>query len=222
MDIYSDIHLEFFENEEFPKYARNNPILILAGDIGNTGNTSLLNFLAYCSKTWETVLYVPGNHEYYVRQTMEEIDKGITEMIKQFPNIFYLNNKSVVINGIKYVGSTYWSKPIDWTMINDFRCIYVSKQRSGQYNKITTKIMGSLHDRDLAFLERENGDVIITHFPPMKKCLRESDNLSYFVNNTDMSRFKNVKTWISGHTHQSYDFLDNGVRFVSNQIGYKD
>ena len=49
MDIYSDIHLEFFENGEFPKYLRTNPILILAGDIGNTRNESLTNFLRYCS-----------------------------------------------------------------------------------------------------------------------------------------------------------------------------
>ena len=28
--------------------------------------------------------------------------------------------------------------------------------------------------------------------------------------------------WISGHTHYSYDFVGkDGVRFISNQMGYK-
>jgi hypothetical protein len=34
----------------------------------------------------------------------------------------------------------------------------------------------------------------------------------------------NIKTWISGHTHWSYDFidLDTNIRYVSNQMGYRD
>ena len=210
MDIYSDIHLEFFDNGDFPKYPRTNHILVLAGDIGNPRFKSLSNFLEYCSRTWETVLYVPGNHEYYgPSKTIEEADADIIGLIKPFENIYYLNNKSVVINGIKYVGSTYWSKPIDWLGLNDFRNIHTGKQASGRRSRITLNEMWKLHDRDLAFIEAENGDVIITHFPPIK-CLAKYDDQGYFANNTDMSRFRNVKTWISGHTHTSHDFIEGG------------
>jgi len=31
-----------------------------------------------------------------------------------------------------------------------------------------------------------------------------------------------IKCWCSGHTHWSYDFFRNGVRFIANQIGYTD
>jgi hypothetical protein len=31
----------------------------------------------------------------------------------------------------------------------------------------------------------------------------------------------NVLTWISGHTHWSYDFIQDGVRLIGNQLGYK-
>ena len=84
--------------------------------------------------------------------------------------------------------------------------------------------MGKLHDRDLEFLKKENGDVIITHFPPTKKCLPDDSNDSqeYFTNKTDISVFTNVKAWISGHTHINYNFIENGIRFISNQIGYRD
>jgi hypothetical protein len=30
-----------------------------------------------------------------------------------------------------------------------------------------------------------------------------------------------ILTWISGHTHWSYDFTQNNVRHIGNQIGYK-
>ena len=32
----------------------------------------------------------------------------------------------------------------------------------------------------------------------------------------------NVIGWISGHTHWSYDINIGHIRFVSNQLGYKD
>ena len=31
----------------------------------------------------------------------------------------------------------------------------------------------------------------------------------------------NVLSWISSHTHWSYDFEHNGVRLIGNQLGYK-
>ena len=32
----------------------------------------------------------------------------------------------------------------------------------------------------------------------------------------------NVVGWISGHTHWSYDINIDNVRYISNQIGYKN
>ena len=36
--------------------------------------------------------------------------------------------------------------------------------------------------------------------------------------------FTNIKMWISGHTHWSYDFIDPNteIRYISNQAGYKE
>jgi hypothetical protein len=47
---------------------------------------------------------------------------------------------------------------------------------------------------------------------------------SYFSWNDDTLnklQLKNVLVWISGHTHWSYDLNKNGIRLISNQIGYK-
>jgi len=46
----------------------------------------------------------------------------------------------------------------------------------------------------------------------------------YFVWPDDtLNKFKlnNVIAWVSGHTHWSYDFEKNGVRLISNKLGYK-
>ena len=71
----------------------------------------------------------------------------------------------------------------------------------------------------------------MTHFPPHrdgtsnpKYLVQKSEINSYFAwPNGTLENFKldNVLTWISGHTHWSYDFIENGVRLISNQIGYK-
>ncbi len=31
-----------------------------------------------------------------------------------------------------------------------------------------------------------------------------------------------IKLWFSGHTHFSYDFMRDNIRFVANQIGYRN
>ena len=71
----------------------------------------------------------------------------------------------------------------------------------------------------------------MTHFPPTRsgtshpKYLAEKRTAnSYFAwpnESIDKLNLRNVVTWISGHTHWSYDFEKNGIRLISNQLGYK-
>lgn len=69
IQFVSDIHLETRDNtsKDFIKkilipFA---PYLALCGDIGYPGAQLYEPFLEYCSKNFEHVFYVPGNHEFY-------------------------------------------------------------------------------------------------------------------------------------------------------------
>lgn len=69
IQFVSDIHLEtrnnttrdFFKKILIPSA----PYLALCGDIGYPGAQLYEPFLEYCSKNFEHVFYVPGNHEFY-------------------------------------------------------------------------------------------------------------------------------------------------------------
>ena len=65
----SDIHLETHHNTSkaiFEKILKPSaPYLALCGDIGYPGAPLYEPFLEYCSKHFEHVFYIAGNHEYY-------------------------------------------------------------------------------------------------------------------------------------------------------------
>jgi predicted MPP superfamily phosphohydrolase len=65
----SDIHLETHHNTSktiFEKILKPSaPYLALCGDIGYPGAQLYEPFLEYCSKSFEHVFYIAGNHEYY-------------------------------------------------------------------------------------------------------------------------------------------------------------
>lgn len=62
--IYSDLHTEF--SNTFPKILPLCDTLILAGDICVITNKNFIPFMEYCSIHWKTIVYVLGNHEFYV------------------------------------------------------------------------------------------------------------------------------------------------------------
>lgn len=87
------------------KEDNNNPILVAAGDIGegNMGIEWLKDF--DCD-----IVYVTGNHEYWSHDIMT-VDQDIQQYIEDnnLKNIHFLNNKTVVINGMRFVGGTLWT-----------------------------------------------------------------------------------------------------------------
>lgn len=93
----SDLHLEFetelqnFENIIKPiNLNRNSNVLILAGDISTTQHLPvLIRFLKYCKLNWRTVVYIPGNHEYYY-SSFDEANKILSSVCEQEGVIFAL------------------------------------------------------------------------------------------------------------------------------------
>jgi len=115
LQLLSDLHLE--QSPDFvPQGAPDADVLVLAGDIGSYQRDSRLpdpDFgLARFSPRhpdalWQTVLYVPGNHEYddldydetYARLRATCLRLGIT----------WLEHEVVVLDGVRFVGATLWA-----------------------------------------------------------------------------------------------------------------
>jgi predicted phosphodiesterase len=76
------------------------------------------------------IVYVPGNHEFYdedlsVVEEMTEAAKGT--------NVHFLNDESVVIDGVRFIGSTLWASFNDW---NDPANIEFFRRNMNDYNYI--------------------------------------------------------------------------------------
>ena len=108
--LIDDVHLEgrpaemqqeFFNviNEKIKNIKNNNQYPIL----GVMGVEWLKDF--ECD-----IVYVTGNHEYWSHDIME-VDESIEKYIEahHLSNIHFLNNKSVIINGTRFLGGTLWT-----------------------------------------------------------------------------------------------------------------
>ncbi len=228
--LYSDIHTEM--GKTFPRIPPLSPNLFLAGDIGNSGNPTLYQFLDYCSQNWENVYYVPGNHEFYVPKcTFIKLGTDYKRVIgERYKNVHYLDSEVLPLtDDINLYASTFWtrqtSRPFHkYDGFADY--LYLSKDEVTALSiEQEAKLRGYLSTST-------KKTIVMTHFPPIQTntsnprfASTPQDTKDYFAWNSDIIGdidCKNVIGWISGHTHYSYDFVGkDGVRFISNQMGYK-
>ena len=92
--ISSDIHLD--KRTQIPGILTPSaPNLVLAGDIGNPGTGILENFFDWCSINYSTVIYVPGNHEYYLT-LYDKSNIDLKQKFRKIREVSDLNNINVL------------------------------------------------------------------------------------------------------------------------------
>lgn len=230
----SDLHQEFPENRAFLQMKPLTPMapyLLLAGDIHvfHQQESEVDTFLDYLSAHWKQAFIVPGNHESYILGDMAEV----FEMnIKLRSNVTYLNHQKIVLDGVEILFSTLWShcneEKIE-KIIRDFlNCTY----QGGDYEYTHHN---ELHGRAVAWLNKELSvpseypRIVVSHFVPSRRVDNSikpfNDHTSmmqdYYVANLDQffPHWK-VDYWIYGHNHCNYDIELDGIKFVSNMLGY--
>jgi len=234
------MHLEYIKRAPKPPVLA--PNLVLAGDIGKINTPGWSQFIEYCAKSWDHIFYVFGNHEFYhSSKSLIQLKSDYVQYFSQYPNIHLLDNSDYDLNGLKIYGFVGWTRSpfISETQakdeINDYNYIWESKNKliSCQYiNELANEEL----DKFKTWTEshtQTNPSLIITHFPPISSGTSNPIYLdqprqvnSYFSwNNLIKSEHidsTNINTWVSGHTHWSYGFIDpeTDIRYISNQIGY--
>lgn len=189
-------------------------ILILAGDICHISNVDRYTpFFEYVSENFQYVLYIPGNHEFYNSDLeIEELEINLEKYLYSFKNIFYLNNKSIVIEDILFTGSCLWCSPNQdppaWFKIN-----------------IDRYKISDMFEKSVSYLEKVSSinykkHVVITHYPPMPlnfaKVGKKANYEDYYQNNHIFLNHPPLY-WIFGHTHENFDDVINGTHYISNQ-----
>jgi hypothetical protein len=232
IQIVSDIHLEYRRSlPTLPRYA---PNLALLGDIGYPHRSSYRDFIAAQANAFDRVFVVMGNHEYYsLDKTVDEILTTARDVCARFNNVHLLDRRRLNLeDGMAILGCTLWS-PLDIESskrLNDLNMILI-KDNSGDIRRLDRFTYFSWHTRDVQWLNRELKQVahegrralVVTHHAPLPEMSGRFGNgrfNSAFVSNLRHLFRSPIVAFASGHVHSNCDIVHNGIRSVSNALGY--
>ncbi len=220
--ILSDLHFEFHADGG-AGFVRDLPpgdkeIAVLAGDIA-VGRGLLRAAELFCKK-FNTVVFVPGNHEYY-HHSPDEVRATLQACARMYGNFHWLDNAPLEIDGQRFVGGTLWFAEEQGEhparrYLNDF--VAIEDFEPWVYRE---------HLRTVHHLRRDlcATDVVVTHHLPSHRCIHTkflgSPLNRYFVHDLEwLIRDRQPKLWIHGHTHETVDTLVGDTRIVANPFGY--
>lgn len=242
----SDLHLEYYQDPNIlhhniekilPIETSNTKtdVLVLAGDIGypmGEHGDNYLFLLDRFKQKFNQVILVPGNHEYYQTKDFnrnEIIDK--LNIICKKTSCHLLNNQSIELYGIQFIGTTLWTdidpqlKHIifDGTKGTKGKTFNIIFKDFEAYQNEFQKCMIFLRDQ-LAI--KHNKKIIITHHIPsysLQHSKYKMMNLNYdsmfYSEILELLDLTNVKYWFCGHTHEAGSIVHGNTQIILNPIG---
>jgi len=224
MQILSDLHIEMLPQRQFTFEPRAD-YLALLGDIGSPKKPNYETFLLEQAQHFKQVFVIAGNHEFY-GSSYDETRNQIETICQRHPSLIFLDRKSVVINGVRIIGATLWTrvpkqnrKNVENTW-NDYSQIGIKEE--GKKRKITARDTHKWFKLESKFIQNEireahenkQSAIVLTHHSPIKNIPGAS---------TDMTELFNYPliSWCYGHTHLSSNLILKNVRVISNQLGYE-
>jgi len=255
--VVSDLHLEFSDvvipNDD------NVDVLILSGDIlvahdlhdhpepinplvplGTRQQAAVRyrDFLRRCSADFPNVIYVAGNHEFYHGRFYASID-WLREECAKYPNIHFLEQDTVILDGVVFVGGTLWTDmnkgdPLTQhairDMMNDYRVIRNDKKDFTTVKPVDTigrHIQTKAYIKHVLDNHKDQKCVVVGHHSPsFESCHPRyaNDTLMNGGYHSDLSEFildhPQIALWTHGHTHHTFDYLIGTTRVVCNPRGY--
>lgn len=235
IDYISDLHLDFhvsmqsfsWEAKSFGFLSSLLPeekgdILVIAGDLSHYNRQSFF-ILKFFSSVYEQVLFVLGNHDYYLppgeQQLKYEQDskKRVTDLIervKALPNVRYLSYfEKFKYRGVTFAGATSWYS------------LQTEKERNFFYNSLNDSRLikgfdiATIHKVEMqAFELLEAVDVLITHVPPTR--INSHDyfgSTDCFLNTLPSSA---ARVFIFGHSHEQEVYEKDNAVYCINALGY--
>ncbi len=229
--LLSDLHQEFGSYKVQPLPEDSETVLVLAGDI-DIGVDSC-HFVMEQSENFAHVIYLLGNHEFY-NNDLDTLANDVADELADFPKVSFLDNSSVVIEGVRFIGSTLWSdmdneNPESMFRIEQSLNDYSLIKNRGDKIWATTTI--DLFKKNMAYLDQTLSDphdgptVVVTHHGPSFKSIhpiyRNSMVNGAFASNCERLMYDHdIAYWLHGHTHQTSSFEVNGCKVRMNPFGY--
>jgi predicted phosphohydrolase len=226
--LLSDLHLEF---EPFTLSYHGEDVLVLAGDVSSCIEQTMTLVTQYLEENHHTqIVFILGNHDYY--------HKSIQETHAFYENVdidrfHYLQNESILIQGIRFYGSTLWTDMDNGdkkTMSVSSNCIADYRHIRGSSNSIpfTPAQSYAIHCDSKKRLvkclyESKEPVVVVSHHLPSYKSIAPKYK-SFPMNGAFASHLDDLVVkayiYIHGHTHSSLDYKIQSTRVLCNPRGY--
>lgn len=228
----SDLHLGMTANAE---WLQSHPLEVIGDILVLAGDTTYLEegvpdwFLDWASASYQQVLLIPGNHEYYHYGDVAKRGDAWQWMLRK--NVGYYYNKVVRIDDVDFILSTMWSHIPETEMfqvqrgLNDFyQILYNGKiltpdDFNAEHELCKQFIIESVEKSDAEYI------VVVSHHVPTSLAVapqhHESPLNSAFM--AEMGNFiadSRIAYWIYGHSHTNIDAEIEGTRIMANQLGY--
>ena len=232
INILSDLHIGFSAQDPPLNDA---DLVVLAGDIAPPQQAA-----QWAMRLEKPVIYVLGNHEFY-GSSLEAAPAELKRLCAG-THIHVLDNDEVVIDGVRFLGSTLWtdfrlfgegaeraaSIEAASRFMRDFSRLRVSDATDALF---TPADSAALFERNADWLDRRlnalhaGPTVVVTHHAPSRQSIhpRFAGSLinACFVSDADhLAGADRAQWWIHGHTHDSFDYMLKGTRVICNPRGY--
>lgn len=228
----SDLHLEMAANAA---WLQSHPLKVVGDILVLAGDTAYLEegipnwFLNWASASYQQVLLIPGNHEYYHYGDIAKRGESWQWMLRD--NVGYYYNKVVTIGNTDFILSTMWSHIPEVDMfqvqrgLNDFYQILCND------NRLTPDDFNAEHERCKQFIMKSVEEskaehlVVVSHHVPTLQAVapqHQGSTLSsaFAVEMGNFIAESYIDYWIYGHSHTNIDTEIGKTKIVSNQLGY--
>jgi Icc-related predicted phosphoesterase len=242
--IFSDLHMDVRADTHpfrLPERRPDHDMVIIAGDV-REGAARAVRWIAETCLHHKPVIYVRGNHESYGKAIDTDLEAARAEIKNtSYPhNIHLLENDSVDIDGVRFIGATLWTdyalygEEMRWACytaaqagMNDHRRIRVA---ANGYAKFRTKEAWIEHKVSRIFIEDKLAEpfdgprVVVTHHAPSMKSIdferfghtplngAYASNLDHLIDRSEL--------WVHGHVHTRFDYMRGNGRVICNPRGY--
>lgn len=240
-ELASDIHLRYFNDLGDDFFDPQSSILAVVGDVCECHQlVPGFRIFERMSETWEHVLYVLGNHEFYGATLSNSMISYVKRVLKPLKNITVLEKESIQIMDTLFVGTTLWSgmenrNPVVENAcrqaISDYTYIRMSDQR-GFGRAIQPLDTVNQFTKNVKFLRKtlqsvDSSVVVLTHHAPSYLSVSESFKGSLyngaFVSDLDnlILDHQQIRVWAHGHVHSEHNYRLGDCRIVCHPLGYR-
>lgn len=236
LQVFSDLHVDVAPVRE-PRIATDIDAVVIAGDICE-GMADALAFARRLVPSHLPIIYVAGNHEHYGRN----LDDELAEAARIAPGlgIHFLENASVTIGRVRFLGATLWTDYEFWGADKRDDAMALAGETMNDHRRIThgpvAERFAPSHARERhlasrAFLEkslaaRHRGPtVVVTHHLPHEASIHRRfraspTNIAFASDLGPLIARLGPELWVHGHTHGNVDVRVGATRIVCNPHGY--